>query len=120
MRLYWLFAALLFTLALSLIQQWALGEFLFWRYVWFDVPMHYLGGLALSVFTIGLLHRLKPWSFLLLVFILLAAWELFEYSFGIPQQDTNYEFDTALDVLMGALGALTAYVAARLTLWRSA
>lgn len=119
MRLYWLVAAMVLALVLTLLQQWALGEFLYWRYVWFDVPMHYLGGLALAVFTIGFLARLKPWSFIALIAILLVAWEVFGYLFGIPQQD-NYQFDTALDVLMGALGAVTAYVVARLTIWRSA
>lgn len=118
MRFSWLFAALLLSAALALLQFWALSEFLYWKYVWFDVSMHLLGGLAIGTFVAGFLNAWKPVSFLALFGLLIIGWEVFEYFLG-PPRGSNYVFDTALDLLIGSLGALVAYAIARMTLWRS-
>ncbi|HYD93156.1 MAG TPA: hypothetical protein VEB18_01710 [Candidatus Paceibacterota bacterium] len=118
MRFPWLIAALLFAALLSLLQHWALADFLYWRYVWFDVPMHYLGGVALGSFLIALSPQFRPRVYLLGIIILIIGWEVFEYIFGLPREH-NYVLDTSIDLLMGTLGALTTYIIARRTLWRS-
>lgn len=117
LRLQFLLGALALSLLLALLNAWALSEYLYWRYIWFDVPMHVLGGLALAAFAVGFLKDFKPRLFLLIITVLIIGWELFELSFGLPRED-NYLFDTALDLLMGALGASVIYMLARTTLWK--
>lgn len=117
-RLYFLVGALAFSALLAYANYIAIAEYLYWKYVWFDVPMHFLGGMALGAFGVGLLNLYRPFLFIAFVLSLFIAWELFEYFFGIPR-DANYAFDTALDFLMDALGALVIYAIARFSLWRS-
>lgn len=119
MRLIWLLAALVFALALAALHIYALQTYLYWHYVWLDVPVHYLGGLALAMLAIALLRNFRPRSFLLLMAGVVVGWELFELLIQ-TSREANFIFDTALDLLMGSLGALSAYVLARFTLWRSA
>lgn len=102
----------------------ALELYLYWRFIWFDVPMHFLGGTAitLGIFAFADL-RIPPFpevrgqwlpilSFLLTVMI---GWELFELWAGIPIE-TNYWFDTFIDIIMGLTGgAVGYYVAKRLS-----
>lgn len=115
----WLVAALILSAALSSLHIWGLTDFLYWRYMWYDVMMHFLGGLALGTFIVGFFNTRKPLLFIVAGAALLIGWEVFEYVFGAPKED-NYAFDTALDFLMGTLGLCVAYVVARYTLWRSA
>lgn len=119
-RLAWLFCALIVASVLAALQQWALHDFLYWRYAWFDVPMHYLGGLFSGLFVVAILkRRRKPKTFLFSMAAVFVGWEAFEFLIG-SQREANFAFDTAVDLLMDALGALTAYALARYTLWRSA
>lgn len=104
---------------LALIHTWALNSHLYWEYVWLDVPVHLLGGLTLSMLFIGALDRFRPWVFVCLMALSIAGWEVFEYVLGAPRE-ANFIFDSALDVLMGAVGGVVGYFLARYTLWRSA
>lgn len=117
MRLVWLLGALVLCAALAALNIIAQEYYLFWRYEWFDVPMHYLGGLAIGVFLIGFLIRFRPLLFSLSFLAIAVGWEIFEFVFGLPKE-TNYVFDTALDLLMDTMGAVTAYGIARVTTWR--
>ena len=118
MRFAWFLVALLLSFTLAVLQQWAVADHLYWRYEWFDVLMHFLGGLTIASILIALLSKFRPAWFGLLLVGVFIGWEVFEYVFGIPRE-SNYVFDTALDFLMDALGALAVYVVARYTLWRS-
>lgn len=117
MHVRWLLAALLASLLLAVLHFFALSEYLYWRLEWFDVFMHYLGGVAIATLLVALIKKFRPLAFVLVFALLMIAWEVFEYVFGIPKE-ANYKFDTSLDVLMDALGALTVYTIARLSLWR--
>lgn len=119
MRLTWFFAALILSALLALLEGWAVENFIFWRLEWFDVPMHYLGGLTLGTFAVAFWHRHRPTVFALSLIVAFVAWEVFEYIFGLPRE-ANYAFDTALDLVMDTLGALTAYGIARISLWKKA
>mgnify|MGYP003450812586 FL=1 len=80
--------------------------------------MHYLGGVTLSVcLTAVLLHR-RDYVYVSLLAAVFVGWEIFELIFGIPRE-ANYPLDTILDLVMDTLGALTVYLVARKTLWRS-
>ena len=117
-RMQWLVAALFLCSLLLALEWWAVENYIFWRYVWFDLPMHFLGGLSLGALAVGLLHAHKPRAFALGLLLAFIAWEVFEYVFGLPKE-ANYAFDTGIDLVMDALGALLAYAVARMTIWRN-
>ena len=119
MRLLWLLMTLALASLLAILHTWALSAFLYWKFVWLDVPVHLLGGLTLGMVLIAVLQVFRPWVFVGLMFVVVIGWEVFELSIGIPRE-ANFYFDSALDVLMGAVGGTVAYFLARLTLWRSA
>jgi hypothetical protein len=119
MRLSWLLAALVFASALAYLQHQALANLWYWYYPWFDTLMHFLGGLTVATFGIVLLNTRRAFVFLGGMLAIAVGWELFELAIH-QEQEANFAFDTSLDLLMDALGMTLAYVAARLTLWRSA
>jgi len=89
--------------------------YLYWRYWWFDIPMHFYGGLVvvLGIFALasrGLVKEkwltLKTAILVLLVFAI--SWEIYELIIGPPVQD-NYLIDTATDLVLGLLGAIFGY-----------
>ena len=118
MRTYWLSTAFLLSLLIAGLQQWAVSSSLYWRYVWFDAPMHLLGGLTVGVFLVTLLRSYHPFLFIAGIAAIIVGWEVFEFAIGVPRE-TNYVFDTSLDILLGTCGAAIAYIIARYTLWRS-
>ena len=119
-RLPWLLTALAAALVVAALEQWALADFLYWRFVWFDTVMHFLGGLAIGLSLVALMtNRFRPIWFLVLMAGVAIGWEVFEVAIGVTRE-ANYVFDTALDLLMDTLGSLIAYSAARFTIWRSA
>lgn len=103
------------TLALAHIT--ATTFFLYWKYLWFDIPMHFLGGLVcalgiaiLPFFRIQYIEKRS--SFLVYMCIVLGigiCWELFEYSAGLYRLETNLIPDTILDVCMDMLGGAVGY-----------
>lgn len=117
MRLRWLLTALVLSVLLSVAEYFAILNSLYWKMVWFDVPMHFLGGVTIAVFLVALLMHFRPRLFLLGVFGISVLWEVFEYLAGFPRE-ANYRFDTSLDLLMDALGALFVYVIARVSDWK--
>lgn len=117
MRSRWLLAALILSAALAALHIWAMVDFLYWRHIWFDIPMHYLGGLTSAVFVIGFLLHKRPWITAALLLAIFIGWEVFEFVFGLPRE-SNYAFDTVIDLVMDTLGAASAYLVAKKTLWK--
>lgn len=117
MRLSWLLSALLLSALIAFLQNYAIAHFLYWRYPWFDVPMHLLGGVVVAVTLVAVLPRLQKLAFLAALAAVFVGWEVFEYAFGIPRE-SNYVFDTALDLLNDSIGASMVYLFARMTVWR--
>lgn len=113
----WLVVALFLCAALAVLNNWAIENHIFWLFVWFDVFMHFLGGVTLAVLAVGLLKKRRPIFFVVGLAVAFVAWEVFEYVFGVPRE-ANYQFDTTLDVLMDTLGAVAVYVVARLSVWK--
>ncbi len=118
MRLPWLLAALILSALLATLHWWALSDFLYWHYMWFDIPMHYLGGAVSAVFVFGFLLHKRVYVSVALLVLIFIGWEVFEFVFGLPVE-ANYPLDTAIDLVMDTLGALTVYAVARKTLWRA-
>lgn len=119
MRTRWLLVACALSALLSGLHYWASTDFLYWRYVWIDVPIHLLGGLAIGTFVAAFLNSWRPFLFIFCTAALIIGWEVFEYFLGSPKE-ANFAFDSALDVLMGTVGVIAVYMYARASLWRSA
>ncbi len=112
---------LLYTFTLIFGFQFAtvhfLAEFfsLYWRYSWFDIPMHLLGG-VLVLLIIGTLVNMKiipswlasSWRFPILLMLVLLSWEVFGiYRFGGLKPD--FYTDSSLDLLFGTTGLFIGY-----------
>ena len=91
---------------------------LYWYHWWFDVVMHFWGGvlIALGLYALSTFSR---WQFrptlTMLLWTLLAVtllWEAFEFWAGLWQPAT-YLADTIQDILVGFGGGLVAYLVLR-------
>ncbi len=120
MRLPWLFAALLTSLVLTIVNMVALQNSWYWQYRWIDTPMHLLGGAVIALFLVGLLKNFRPYVFILGIAVTAIGWEIFEYVFHISTNQPHYFLDTSHDVLNDVIGACFVYIIARLSVWRSA
>lgn len=119
MRLRWLLSAAFLALMLAYLHTEATLNFFYWRYDWFDVLMHLLGGVTIAVFLIGFFVTKRHASLIAAFFVLVIAWEVFEYVYGLPRE-ANYALDTVADLVLDVLGGALAYRIAYTTLWRSA
>jgi len=105
---------LLLSLAFAVTHLVATAGSLYWYYWWFDILMHFWGGLLLGL-GVHALCRLKSVSvrttwFVVAVTITAAAisWELFEWFTGL-YNPIRYTMDTTQDVLLGFGGGLLAH-----------
>jgi uncharacterized membrane protein YjdF len=100
----------------------AITYYFYWTISWFDNLMHFLGGLTGGFFAVwfffdsGLVFNIEPtrrqavYAALISVMIVGVVWEIFEYRFGVTGFEglPGYEFDTTLDLIFDALGAIVA------------
>jgi len=108
---------LISTSVLGAVHYLALEFYLYWQYVWFDVPMHILGGVvvALSLFAARDLGVSIPNAFfrlapvLLFVMVVGILWEIFEVKAGLYMAE-NYVFDTAVDLCMDFVGGTVGFI----------
>lgn len=112
---------LLITFAtLAALHILAIKLSLYWHFWWFDIPMHFFGGVivALGLYTVRdmrfslptLLFRRLP--FMLMVLAVAVAWETFELWAGIPIEP-DFVIDTTTDLVMGLTGGLLGYYLGR-------
>ncbi len=96
----------------------ALKLFLYWRYSWIDMPVHFLGGVAAALglfvlfdFRLPLPRQLLSLSyFMFLVFFVAVAWEIFEVLLGAVDTTTSYYIsDTVTDMICGLFGGLVGF-----------
>ncbi len=118
-RTHWLYCALILCAALAALNLLAFEYYLYWRFWWYDVMMHFLGGIAIGTFLIALSKQPRPRLYAALFAAIAIGWEVFEYFFGLPREK-NYVLDTATDLVMDTLGATVVYLIAQKTLWRKA
>lgn len=115
----WIFITIAIVAALHLS---ALQFYLYWRFWWFDILTHFLGGLWIAIsflwllFQSGFVNIIKNNKNYNLLVAFLASlfvgimWEVFEYYFGLTATDaTNYVIDTATDISFDLIGGLVAY-----------
>lgn len=95
----------------------ALKFFLYWKYAWFDIPMHTLGGVcvALGISILPFFNIQLPPSYRTLTAYIVAVlvvgmlWEIFEMVAGIAFFDDEYVVDTFIDICMDIVGVAIGY-----------
>lgn len=92
--------------------------FLYWHFLWLDIPMHVFGGVivALGFFTLRDLKLfpnkwLKLIPVLVLVFCVAIIWEVWEVLASVTDMEilNDYIIDTTIDFCMGLLGGVVGY-----------
>ncbi|MBU1557840.1 hypothetical protein KKC45_02665 [Patescibacteria group bacterium] len=113
----------IFILVLSIAILNTIGNelFLYWKLWWFDIIMHFLGGLWVGMSALwiyyfsgffGNLRKDPPFIFLLSFLSVLAiglGWEVFEFLIEIDFSN-HYVSDTALDLIMDIVGGIIASI----------
>lgn len=115
--------ALLFCiLSIIAIAHTIFSEFyLYWKYLWLDIPMHTLGGIAcalgfsiLPFFNIILPSRYTSiYGYVGFAFGIGIVWEIFEFSAGISVIEHGFVFDTIKDLCMDSIGGVLGYLIVR-------
>jgi hypothetical protein len=88
----------------------ALKYFLYWRIRWFDIPVHFLGGLTIGFLSVVpvIFSRTKDDSIkTIAVFSALVVsllWELFEFKIGLSRLSHRFFYDTVSDISSGVIG----------------
>jgi len=79
-----------------------------------DVFMHFFGGLSITALAISILNHLKMGSktnIFVVIFFISIFWEYVEFTFGKNVFiNKSFWIDTAVDLLMNALGGIMAYI----------
>jgi hypothetical protein len=102
----------------AIFHQIALTFSLYWYYWWFDILMHFWGGVLLGLlFYIVIKSRwfnLKPKTLFIVSFLLVVTlgWELFEWLIK-SISNVNYVTDTITDITMGLFGGLLVHIISR-------
>ncbi len=93
----------------------ALGLFLFlqWQFWWYDIMLHFMGGVWVALAALWFYMK-EGWVARMTTTVLIAlsiglGWELFEYLVG-SARESNYFYDTSLDILMDTLGAIAGFL----------
>lgn len=115
-----LFTLFLVTTLVAVLHSLALTFFFYWQLWWFDILMHFLGGMVVGLLSIAVCvvvqgdrepvftRKTLLGAVFLGVVVVGIGWELFELRFGIYEA-TNYRADTSLDLVMDVIGAFVVY-----------
>lgn len=107
---------------LGVLQQLAFAYYLYWRFPWYDILMHFLGGVVVGAVYLWVVRHelpafLKKYETFAYVFLFSLVvgilWEVFEYLVGIDREFSRAtrQFDTILDLVMDVSGATLSYMA---------
>lgn len=111
----WIFLAV--SSVFAAVHNFAVVTSLYWYYSWFDIIMHFWGGIlvVLGVYAICSLKHvpLKPTTLIIFgtLVTIMVSWELFERAAGL-YDPTTYVFDVSKDLFVGLVGGLVGYLAA--------
>lgn len=107
---------------IAVLHLLAIELYWYWTYLWFDIPVHFLGGFLVAlgalwlVFYSGYFSHTFSFSKARACMVALGAgivigilWELFEVVTG-PPAAPNYVLDTSLDIVFDLAGAYGAYL----------
>lgn len=109
------FLSALFLAILFLVHRYIFEPtYLYYEFLWLDIPMHVLGGLGAGFLVLSLARLAGvPFSAAQLVAIYAVVafgWEAYELARGAVEYDELWKyFDSLKDVALGALGFYSAY-----------
>ena len=118
MRTFALLSVALLGLLIAFLQLLATHYFLYWEFWWYDIMMHFLGGLFIGTGFLWFLyfefsHLVKRIPLFAVTFLAVLgvgiAWEIFEYVTN-SYNASNYTLDTSLDIAMDIAGMMVAYL----------
>lgn len=100
------------------IHWFSLHFFLYWKFSWLDIPVHFFAGavVALGIFTVGDFIKEFPNRFLYVVpvmsgvIIVALMWEIFEIYIGVPTSEPGFAFDSLVDVICGVTGGFVGFL----------
>ena len=115
------FFSTLVTVAVA--NEIAIHFFLYWKYSWIDMPIHFLGGVSVALgisilpfLRITLSPRLGTFfAYVTMTFTAGVAWEVFEFTNGITKIEPGFYSDTFSDLCMDILGGAIGYGIVRST-----
>ena len=99
----------------------ALKYYWYWTYWWFDIPLHFLGGIVIGLLFLTL-HRSSVLMYkkdkinffiMIMLFVLMIgfAWEVFEVFIDLARvTEPDFISDTTFDIFLDFAGGLTAYM----------
>jgi hypothetical protein len=114
--------SIMIGLVVLVLHVLALKFYLYWTVMWFDIPMHFLGGFLIGLIVIAIIKRvqlalqksdeiLNKWllfiSVILAVLVVGLTWELWELFVGFTDVLLD-KADTVMDVVMDLIGGFTA------------
>jgi hypothetical protein len=107
---WFLFLSLVVVALVAYLDHQARLLFWYWEYPWFDVLMHFLGGVAVGAFMVWVRDRFVPHlgvsiAVLLGLLAVGVSWEIFEW-FAKAPTESDYVIDTAIDLGMDVIGAV--------------
>jgi hypothetical protein len=88
----------------------ALKYFLYWQIKWFDILVHFLGGLTVGALMVVPIVFTRTKDFLIVIVAVLGAlivsllWEIFEYKIGLSRLSHKFLSDTLKDIFSGVIG----------------
>jgi len=101
---------------IALLHYLALDRAYYWTISWYDIMMHFLGGVWVALFALWIFSSRKisflplRISFLQIVSLVICIgiiWELYEILFGLTfVSDPEYLGDTMLDLIMDTIGGI--------------
>lgn len=112
-----LLVSLILSLLLWLMNKAAYAYSLFWIWWWYDIPMHFLGGMVIGSFSLWFFGRLQENSpyfsrislnllVALSVLVIGSAWEIYEYTYQLTFNGMiSYPVDTIKDFILDFAGA---------------
>lgn len=98
-------------------QEVAIAYSLYWSLWWYDIVMHFLGGLWIGLIALWFYKAFageeaesgKGYLVALVTVVVVGIlWEVMEILAGLTLTQANYEMDTVLDLIMDVAGAVFA------------
>ena len=117
-RLIFIFGIAGTAFAIAVLHNLAYAFFWYWKYWWFDILLHGLGGFFLGSLVLWIIIFEYPEYFKKLLplfatvgvtFLVGVLWEVFEYVIAVSQS-SSYILDTMSDIGMNTMGILITYL----------